>query len=314
LRNAHRRGPENEGISGQPYPSCMLFTYPSSPPLSRELAASISDFCHPHGIIPHAPHQDSLNSSLKEIVLDKPHWNRSDYSFVFQMQTSDDGGSQDDGPLYGICCYSKEIVWQPSCLVGLQSSLDDPEKPKLMAPVCYCILSRYPFFELHFQILHAVLSLEKLDQIGDLLDRVSLEEVSVPTASRLGFGEKRNDFESGAEVNSQGRESSECSFYETPLVSPSELNNDFEENVSLTLEQHKFEMERVDQESQTSDTETPNAPLLSPDTPFFTPAQRSTSKFMQSTLKKDNSMERRKKYGTEGKNTSHRSRLGRMAW
>lgn len=312
---AHRRGREDDGVSGPPYPSCILFTYPSSPPLSRELAASISDFCHPHGITPQALQQDSVDSSLKEIVLDKPHWNRSDYSFVFQMQASDHGGNQDDGPLYGICCYSKEIIQQPSCLISPEGSVNELNKPKLMAPVCYCILSRYPFFDLHFQILHTILSLEKLDQIGDLLDRVSSEEDSVPIVGRLTDGEGRNwSEEQFVEVSSQGKKSSDSSTYETPLVSPTEIHNELEDIGFLSLEQNEFEVAKADQDIQTSDTETPNAPLLPPSTPFFTPAQRSTSQFMRNTTKSDISIEARKMYGSELKNTSNQSRFGRTDW
>lgn len=63
----------------------------------------------------------------------------------------------DDSTLYGCCVLVEEVVQKPS---GLISMISD-ERPfcsslnrlVITTPRCYCIISRLPFFELHFGIL-----------------------------------------------------------------------------------------------------------------------------------------------------------------
>lgn len=64
----------------------------------------------------------------------------------------------DNATLYGVCLHVQEIVQRPPCILGVTSSL--PQSSGLRscllfsAPRCYCILTRVPFFELHYEMLN----------------------------------------------------------------------------------------------------------------------------------------------------------------
>lgn len=60
----------------------------------------------------------------------------------------------DDLPMFGICYYVNQMVHTPPGLA--RQSFSEQKLPLtrylVAAPRCYCILSRYPFFDLHFQV------------------------------------------------------------------------------------------------------------------------------------------------------------------
>jgi hypothetical protein len=63
----------------------------------------------------------------------------------------------EDPTLYGCCVLVEEIVQRPSKLVSMLNN-EKPVFPRrsryvVTTPRCYCILSRLPFFELHFGVL-----------------------------------------------------------------------------------------------------------------------------------------------------------------
>lgn len=62
----------------------------------------------------------------------------------------------DNSTIYGICLHVPEIVQRPPGLLGdkspLHSSIGCPFL--VAAPRCYCVLSRTPFFEFHYEILN----------------------------------------------------------------------------------------------------------------------------------------------------------------
>jgi len=66
----------------------------------------------------------------------------------------------DNSTLYGCCVLVEELVQKPSGLLSLisdkQSSYSPLKRERhiLTTQRCYCILSRLPFFELHFGVLN----------------------------------------------------------------------------------------------------------------------------------------------------------------
>lgn len=63
----------------------------------------------------------------------------------------------DDSTLYGCCVLVDELIQRPSGLISMIS--DKQFAPPLSRQIlttrrCYCILSRLPFFELHFGVLN----------------------------------------------------------------------------------------------------------------------------------------------------------------
>lgn len=57
--------------------------------------------------------------------------------------------------LWGVCCYMRELVHRPPAI--LRGGAPAPAQPPLprylvAAPRCYCLLSHFPFFSLHFRV------------------------------------------------------------------------------------------------------------------------------------------------------------------
>ena len=59
----------------------------------------------------------------------------------------------DNLPLYGVCCYMEEAVQQPPWLLQTGPRAPLPLAHTIpVAPRCYCLLTHYPFFTLHFKV------------------------------------------------------------------------------------------------------------------------------------------------------------------
>lgn len=60
----------------------------------------------------------------------------------------------DNMPLYGICCYMDELVHRPPAILSDLFHMPSPPLTRYLvsAPRCYCMLTHYPFFSLHFKV------------------------------------------------------------------------------------------------------------------------------------------------------------------
>ncbi|MBA0622303.1 hypothetical protein Godav_007858, partial [Gossypium davidsonii] len=137
----------------------VLFVYPPEKPLPLKHKDLLS-FCFPGGIEVHAVEKTPSMSELNEILLSQVFLLKSDVN-ALQLENLDDRLSRavaDNSTLYGCCVLVEEIVQKPSGLLSLISDRQ-PAYPSLSRYVmttrrCYCILSRLPFFELHFGVLN----------------------------------------------------------------------------------------------------------------------------------------------------------------
>ncbi|XP_026659580.2 uncharacterized protein LOC103704902 isoform X2 [Phoenix dactylifera] len=128
----------------------------------------------------HAVERTPSLSELNEILLGQEQLKQSDQSFVFRLQVAD------DSTLYGCCVLVEEFVRKPSSLVsmftGERSFFPSLSRHIITTSRCYCILSRLPFFELHFGILRSIFIEERFEQLTkgiDMLNLLSSEEISV---------------------------------------------------------------------------------------------------------------------------------------
>ncbi|KAG2661949.1 hypothetical protein PVAP13_1KG112153 [Panicum virgatum] len=152
----------------------VLFAYPPEKPLPLKYKDTLS-FCLPGGVQVNAVERTPSFSELNEILLGQ--LKESNQSFVFRLQVAD------DSTLYGCCVLVEEIVQRPSKLVSMLMN-EKPIFPRrsryvITTPRCYCILSRLPFFELHFGVLQSILMEERLEWLTDgvsMLTLLSLEE------------------------------------------------------------------------------------------------------------------------------------------
>ncbi|CAI0627847.1 unnamed protein product [Linum tenue] len=140
----------------------VLFVYPPDKALPLKYKDLLS-FCFPAGVEVNAVEKTASMSELNEIFLAQEHFKKSDLSFVFRLQVAD------DSTLYGCCVLVEEIIQKPSGLLSVVSD-KQPSIPTLSRYVlttrrCYCILTRLPFFELHFGVLNSIFTEERLERL-----------------------------------------------------------------------------------------------------------------------------------------------------
>lgn len=212
----------------------VLFVYPPDKPLPLKYKDLLS-FCFPSGLEVRAVEKSPSLSELNEILLGQEHIKQSDLSFVFRLQVADDSS------LYGCCVLIEEIVQKPSGLISILSE-EKPFTSSLSRHIittdrCYCILSRLPFFDLHFGILRSIFTEERLRHLKKGVDILCLESP--------GHYEERqnNKFSNGNEVIfPDGDEvgNIECS---TPT---SEISSPHKGTEEVNFTENKIEMNQDD--------------------------------------------------------------------
>ncbi|KAK3405159.1 hypothetical protein EUGRSUZ_K01409 [Eucalyptus grandis] len=83
----------------------------------------------------------------------------------------------DNATLYGVCLHVPEIVQRPPGIVGNLSPLRQSSggcRFLVSAPRCYCLLTRVPFFELHYEMLNSIIAQERLDRITRFVNEMTL--------------------------------------------------------------------------------------------------------------------------------------------
>ncbi|XP_010261918.1 PREDICTED: uncharacterized protein LOC104600578 isoform X2 [Nelumbo nucifera] len=152
----------------------VLFVYPPEKRLPLKYKDLLS-FCFPGGVEVHAVERTPSMSELNEILLGQEHFKQSDLSFVFRLQVAD------DSTLYGCCVLVEELVQRPS---GLVSMISDKQtfslclsRHILTTTRCYCILSRLPFFDLHFGVLNSIFTEERLERLTKSIGILDLESL-----------------------------------------------------------------------------------------------------------------------------------------
>ncbi|KAL6554917.1 hypothetical protein OROGR_006175 [Orobanche gracilis] len=124
------------------------------------------------------------------------HLKQSDLSFVFRLQVAD------ASTLYGCCVLVEEMIQNPSGLIStISDGLPFPSSLRrhiLTTHRCYCILSRLPFFELHFGVLNrfvntlatmpdVILSTSKCIFMEERLERLTKQIDNLNFESPVGY-------------------------------------------------------------------------------------------------------------------------------
>ncbi|KAE7998472.1 hypothetical protein FH972_003016 [Carpinus fangiana] len=171
----------------------VLFVYPPEKQLPLKYKDLLS-FCFPGGLEVHSVERSPSMSELNEILLGQEHLKQSDLSFVFRLQVAD------DSTMYGCCVLVEELVQKPSGLLSMISdkppSCSSLSRHILTTRRCYCILSRLPFFELHFGVLNSMFTEERLERLTKDIGILNFES---PEDCR-----KEENFEENTDENSGG--------------------------------------------------------------------------------------------------------------
>ncbi|CAH2079465.1 unnamed protein product [Thlaspi arvense] len=214
----------------------VLLVYPPDkhPPIKYK---DLHSFCFPGGIEVHAVERTPSMSELSEIILSQEHLRPSDLSFVFRLQVAD------NSTLYGCCLLVEEIVNKPprllSTVLDKQPDCSPLSRYVMTTRRCYCILTRLPFFELHFGVLNSIFLEERLEHLMSGISCVSLEP---PT-----------DFSNGECLNdssSQQRDSGDTDEQTGEAVSELPEAGEISDNGACEMN-HKVEtVEKVAKESE----------------------------------------------------------------
>ncbi|KAI4335225.1 hypothetical protein L6164_013892 [Bauhinia variegata] len=150
----------------------VLFVYPPEKQLPLK-SKDLLSFCFPGGLEVRAVERTPSMSELNEILLAQEHLKQSDLSFVFRLQGAD------NSTLYGCCVLVEELVHKPTGLLSLisdkQLSYSPLSRYILTTQRCYCILSRLPFFDLHFGVLNSIFTQERLERLTKSIGDLNLE-------------------------------------------------------------------------------------------------------------------------------------------
>ncbi|KAG6428564.1 hypothetical protein SASPL_112816 [Salvia splendens] len=150
----------------------VLFVYPPEKQLPLKYKDLLS-FCFPNGVEVNAVERTPSMSELNEILLGQEHLKQSDLSFVFRLQVAD------SSTLYGCCVLVEEMIQKPSGLISTvsdgQPACSSRSRYILMTRRCYCILSRLPFFELHFGVLNSIFTEERLERLTKQINGLDLD-------------------------------------------------------------------------------------------------------------------------------------------
>ncbi|KAF0913729.1 hypothetical protein E2562_024610, partial [Oryza meyeriana var. granulata] len=191
----------------------ILFKYP--PGTKTEIRESdLPSFCFPEGVKARLIERTPSMSDLNEVVFGQEHLCRDDLSFIFSMKVSD------NAPLYGVCLHVQEIVQRAPGILGMVSPLNPtsykPSSFLVSAPRCYCLLTKVPFFELHYEMLNSIIAQERLDRITQFASEIALAE-PVPRSVKE-QSQVNGDFES-----SNGLSYNDWTEYAVPVNSISGL-------------------------------------------------------------------------------------------
>ncbi|GLT41478.1 hypothetical protein SLA2020_155390 [Shorea laevis] len=176
-RMLHNRGPAPPTFEPQ-----IIFKYPPGKKLDMRLK-DLASFCFPAGIKARLLERTPSFSDLNALLYGQEHLGRDDLAFIFSLKVAD------NATLYGICLHVTEVVQRPPGILGGTSPLIHSSgafyRFLVAAPRCYCLLTRVPFFELHYEMLNSIIAQERLNRITEFVSEMSLSLTDyVPSVSK----------------------------------------------------------------------------------------------------------------------------------
>ncbi|XP_052211443.1 uncharacterized protein LOC127814175 isoform X2 [Diospyros lotus] len=172
---------QNQEASSSTLEPQILFNYPPGKRLAvrpKDLAA----FCFPGGVKARVLEKSPSLSDLNELVYGQEHLSRDDLSFIFSLKVAG------NATLYGVCLHVQEIVQRAPTIFGAASPIPQSSRGfsrfLVAAPRCYCVLTRVPFFELHYEMLNSIIAQDRLNRITQVVSEMSLIDY-VPSGEKV---------------------------------------------------------------------------------------------------------------------------------
>eukprot|EP00249_Psilotum_nudum_P015701 c25476_g2_i1 orf=164-2608(+) len=148
----------------------ILFTFPPGKRLPIR-QKDLPSFCFPAGLEAQLVERTPSLSELNEVVFGQDYVKRDDLSYLFLIKVAD------NATLYGVCVYVPEIIHNTPAIMAMNTDMQ-PSHPPLCrflvsAYRCYCILTKLPFFDLHFEVLNSIIMQERLYRITKCADELT---------------------------------------------------------------------------------------------------------------------------------------------
>ncbi|TYI00721.1 hypothetical protein ES332_A11G153100v1 [Gossypium tomentosum] len=177
---------------GPPLPTFepqLLFRYPPGKRIPMRLK-DLANFCFPGGVKGRLLERTPSFSDLNELLYGQEHLATDDLAFIFSLKVAG------NVTVYGVCLHVPELVQrQPGILDGtspIPTSTGACSQFMVSAPRCYCLLTRVPFFELHYEMLNSIIAQERLNRITEFVNEMSLSlNDYAPSVTKL--DEQMND-------------------------------------------------------------------------------------------------------------------------
>ncbi|KAE8703993.1 Detected protein of confused Function [Hibiscus syriacus] len=148
----------------------ILFRYPPGKRLAMRLK-DLATFCFPAGVKARVLERTPSFSELNELLYGQVHLGRDDFAFIFSLKVA---GNE---TVYGVCLHVSELVKrQPGNLGGPSriSEISGASRHFLVsAPRCYCLLTRVPFFELHYEMLNSIIAQVRLNRLTEVVSEMN---------------------------------------------------------------------------------------------------------------------------------------------
>ncbi|TYI55568.1 hypothetical protein E1A91_D11G150500v1 [Gossypium mustelinum] len=177
---------------GPPLPTFepqLLFRYPPGKRIPMRLK-DLANFCFPGGVKGRLLERTPSFSDLNELLYGQEHLATDDLAFIFSLKVAG------NATVYGVCLHVPELVQrQPGILDGtspISTSTGACSQFLVSAPRCYCLLTRVPFFELHYEMLNSIIAQERLNRVTEFVNEMSLSlNDYAPSVTKL--DEQMND-------------------------------------------------------------------------------------------------------------------------
>ena len=150
----------------------ILFKYPENPLFSKEILKNIKKLAFPSGITPVSFKLDeSISTQVNEILYHSYY--RNGNSFTSCIEKKEKIGffeceKKEKNILY--CCF---VIFDEIAVSSFNGS-------QFVIPKCYCLLTYFPCFELHFEVLYRMLAIKRTFWFKIFND---LEEVALDYSS-----------------------------------------------------------------------------------------------------------------------------------
>ncbi|KAL8170204.1 hypothetical protein V2J09_022008 [Rumex salicifolius] len=163
-RNMLKHSPSPPSLEPQ-----LLFKYPQGKKLPMR-SIDLCAFCFPGGVKAQLVERTPSLSDLNELVYGREHLGGDTSAFIFSLKGA-------DATVYGVCLLVPEIVQRSPSILGGSAPLCHAQTASrflVSAPRCYCLLTRVPFFELHYEMLNSIVAQERLNRITQFVSEMNV--------------------------------------------------------------------------------------------------------------------------------------------